>query len=44
MTGLDKEIEKIVGVPTIDGVVSALMIIESLIRYEVSTSKVGKYL
>jgi len=44
MTGLDKEIGKIVGVPTIDGVVSALMIIESLIRYGVSTSKVGKYL
>ena len=44
MTGLDKEIEKIVGVPTIDGVVSALMIMESLIRYGVSTSKVGKYL
>jgi len=44
MAGLDKEIEKIVGVPTIDGVISALMIIESLIRYEVSTSKVGKYL
>jgi allantoin racemase len=44
MVGLEKEIEKIVGVPTIDGVVSALMIIESLIRYGVSTSKVGKYL
>ena len=44
MAGLDKEIEKMVGVPTIDGVVSALLIIESLIRYGVSTSKVGKYL
>lgn len=44
MAGLDKEIEKIVNVPVIDGVVSALMIIESLIRYGVSTSKVGKYL
>ena len=44
MTGLDKEIEKIVGVPVIDGVVSAIMTIESLIRYRVSTSKVGKYL
>ncbi len=43
MAGLDKEIEKIVGVPTIDGVVSALLIIESLIRYGAKTSKVGKY-
>jgi allantoin racemase len=44
MAGLDKEIEKIVNVPVIDGVVSALMLIESLIRYGASTSKVGKYL
>lgn len=44
MAGLDKEIEKIINVPVIDGVVSALMLIESLIRYGVSTSKVGKYL
>ncbi|MBU4228342.1 Asp/Glu/hydantoin racemase [bacterium] len=43
MAGLDKEIEKKVNVPVIDGVVSALMIIESLIRYGVSTSKAGKY-
>ncbi len=44
MAGIDKEIEKIVGVPVIDGVVSALLIMESLIRYGVNTSKVGKYL
>ena len=44
MSGLDKKIEKIVGVPVIDGVTSALMIMESLIRYGVNTSKVGKYL
>jgi len=44
MAGLDKKIEKIVGVPVIDGVASALMIIESLVRYGVKTSKVGKYL
>lgn len=43
MVGLDKEIEKIVGVPTIDGVVSALMLVESFIRYRVLTSKAGKY-
>lgn len=39
MAGLDKEIEKIVGVPVIDAVVSAIMTIESFIRYRVSTSK-----
>lgn len=44
MAGFDKKIEKIVGVPVIDGVVSALLIMESLIRYGVNTSKVGKYL
>lgn len=43
MAGFDKKIEKIVGVPVIDGVISALMMIESLIRYGVSTSKAGKY-
>ena len=43
MAGLDKEIEKIINVPVIDGVVSALMLIESLFRYGVSTSKAGKY-
>ena len=44
MAGMDKEIEKAIGVPVIDGVVSALLIMESLIRYGVLTSKVGKYL
>jgi len=44
MAGFDKKIEKVVGVPVIDGVVSAIMTIESLIRYRVSISKVGKYL
>lgn len=44
MAGMDKEIEKAIGVPVIDGVASALLIIESLVRYGASTSKVGKYL
>lgn len=44
MAGLDKEIEKAIGVPVIDGVVSALLIMEALVRYGVSTSKVAKYL
>ena len=43
MVGFDKKIEKIVGVPVIDGVTSALMMLESLNRYGVSTSKIGKY-
>lgn len=43
MAGLDKEIEKVVGVPVIDGVASAVMIMEALIRYGLKTSKVGKY-
>jgi len=43
MAGLDKEIEKVIGVPVIDGVVSAIMTIESLIRYRALTSKAGKY-
>jgi len=43
MTGLDKEIENELQIPVIDGVVSALMIIESIIRYGLKTSKIGKY-
>lgn len=43
MGDLDDEIEKTLGVPVIDGVVSALMIVESLIRYGKKTSTVGKY-
>ena len=44
MAGMDKEIEKEIGVPVIDGAVSVLMLMESLIRYGASTIKVGKYL
>ena len=43
MAGLDKIIEKTVKVPVIDGLVSALMIIESMIRYQVNISKIAKY-
>ncbi len=43
MAGLDKEIEKVVEVPVIDGLVCALMMIESFIRYGVGTSKIAKY-
>ncbi|GAB4113361.1 MAG: aspartate/glutamate racemase family protein [Candidatus Caldatribacteriota bacterium] len=44
MAGLDKEIEKMIGVPVIDGVVSALLLMEGFLRYQLSTSKVRKYL
>lgn len=40
LTGMDKLIQEKLGVPTLDGVVCALMIAEGLVRYGVSTSKV----
>jgi len=43
MTGLDKQLEKVLGVPVLDGVVSALKMIEGLIVYGAQTSKVGAY-
>ena len=43
MAGLDKMIEKIVKVPVIDGLVCALMMIESLVKYGIETSKIAKY-
>lgn len=44
MAGLDKEIEKIIGVPVVDGVVSALLLMEGFLRYRLYTSKIRKYL
>jgi allantoin racemase len=43
MTGLDKKLETELGVPVIDGVVSALKLIEGLIGYGLHTSKVRAY-
>ncbi|MCG3215196.1 MAG: Asp/Glu/hydantoin racemase [Candidatus Heimdallarchaeota archaeon] len=43
MTGMDKRLEKRLGVPVIDGVVCALIIIFGLIEYGVSTSKIRRY-
>jgi len=40
LTGMDKKIQQELGIPTLDGVVCALMIAEGLVRYGVSTSKV----
>jgi len=43
MTGLDKRLEKTLGVPVLDGVVCALKIMEGLIAYGAQTSKVRTY-
>lgn len=43
MAGLDKKLEGLLQVPVIDGVVSALKILEGLIGYGVSTSKRRAY-
>lgn len=43
MAGLDKELQEEIGVPVLDGVVCALMLMESLIRYDLKTSKIGKF-
>jgi len=43
LTGMDKLIQEKLGVPTLDGVVCALMIAEGLARYGASTSKVLGY-
>ena len=43
MTGLDKRLEKNLGVPVLDGIVCALIIASGLVKYRVSTSKIRKY-
>jgi len=43
MAGLDKDMQDELGVPVIDGVVSALMIAGGLVRHGLSTSKVRRY-
>ncbi len=43
MTGLDKRLEKKLGVPVLDGVVCALIILIGLVKYQVSTSKIRRY-
>ena len=43
MTGMDKKLEKELGVPVLDGVVCALMILSGLIKYGVSISKIRRY-
>jgi len=43
MTGLDKRLERELGVPVLDGVVCALIIAAGLVKYQVSTSKIRRY-
>ena len=43
MTGLDKKLEKELGVPVLDGVVCALIIIIGFVKSGLSTSKVRRY-
>ena len=43
MTGLDKELEKELGVPVLDGVVCALKLLEAFSGYGLKTSKRQAY-
>jgi allantoin racemase len=43
MAGLDKKIQKKLGIPVLDGVICALIIATGLVRYGVSTSKIKRY-
>lgn len=43
MTGLDRILEKKLGVPVLDGVICGLIIVTGLIKYGVSTSKIGRF-
>ena len=43
MTGLDKALQKELGVPVLDGIVSALIIAAGFVNYGVATSKACRY-
>ena len=43
MTGLDKNLQKKLNVPVLDGVICALIIIMGLVKYGVSTSKIRRF-
>ncbi|MHA2358154.1 MAG: aspartate/glutamate racemase family protein [Candidatus Heimdallarchaeaceae archaeon] len=43
LTGLDKQLQKKLGVPVLDGVICALIIAAGLVKYGVSTSKIRRY-
>jgi allantoin racemase len=43
LTGLDKQLQKELGVPVLDGVICALIIATGLVKYGVSTSKIRRF-
>jgi allantoin racemase len=43
LTGLDKQLERELGAPVLDGIACALMVAAGLVKYRVSTSKVRRY-
>jgi allantoin racemase len=43
MTGLDKPLQKKLGIPVLDGIVCALIIASGLVKYGVSISKIRRY-
>ena len=43
LAGLDKKLEKKLGVPVLDGVICALIICWGMVTYGISTSKIRKY-
>ena len=43
LTGMDKSMEKDLGIPVLDGIVCALIIASGLVKYGVSTSKFRRY-
>ncbi|NHJ47294.1 MAG: Asp/Glu/hydantoin racemase [Asgard group archaeon] len=43
LTGLDKQMQKELGVPVLDGVICALILATGLVKYGVSTSKIRRF-
>jgi allantoin racemase len=43
MTGLDKKLEKKLGVPVLDGVICALILATGFVKYNIATSKIRRY-
>jgi allantoin racemase len=43
MTGMDKRLEKELGIPVLDGVICALIILLGIVKYNISVSKIRRY-
>jgi len=43
MSGMDKILTKKIGVPVLDGIICSLIMVTGLIKYGVSTSKIGRF-